>query len=205
MPTPLRILPFASEARFRSWLERNHAVSEGIWLRLFKKASGEKSVTHAEALDQALCFGWIDGHVKPHDDKSWLQRFTPRQPRSNWSRINTRHVERLAKAGLMAPAGWKAVEAARADGRWQAAYDSMRHTVLPEDFLKELAKRKAALAFFETLNRANVYSITYRLQTAKKPATREKRMKTILEMLDQGKTFHSQSKPCKPAPNAGQK
>ncbi|HVY69230.1 MAG TPA: YdeI/OmpD-associated family protein, partial [Verrucomicrobiae bacterium] len=162
---------FSSSADFRRWLGENHARSEGIWLRLAKKDSGETSVTYAEALDQALCHGWIDGVKQPKDDKCWLQRFTPRKPKSRWSKLNTGHVERLIREGQMTVAGLKAVEAAKADGRRQAAYDSSASAAPPEDFLKELRKSRKALAFFKTLNRANVYAVVYRLQTAKKPET----------------------------------
>jgi uncharacterized protein YdeI (YjbR/CyaY-like superfamily) len=181
---------FKSSAEFRQWLEQNHARSSGIWLRIFKKASKEESLTYAEALDQALCYGWIDGQKKPLDAQSWLQKFTPRRPTSGWSKINTGHVARLIKAGAMTGAGLKAVEAAKADGRWQAAYASSRSASPPEDFLMELGKNKKAKAFFETLNKANVYAIVYRLQTAKKPEARERRLKTILAMMAQGKKFH---------------
>jgi uncharacterized protein YdeI (YjbR/CyaY-like superfamily) len=186
----VKILRFKSSAAFRLWLEKNHARSDGIWLRFFKKASGKKSVTRAEAIDQALCHGWIDGQAKPFDESSWLQKFTPRRSRSGWSKLNTQHVERLTKSGEMTPAGMKAVEAAKADGRWTAAYASPKNAVPPDDFLKALAKNKKAMAFFETLNRANLYAIVYRLQTAKKPETREKRMKLILAMMRAGKKFH---------------
>jgi len=186
----LKTLAFKSAAEFRSWLETNHGKTDALWLRIFKKGSGEASVTYAEALDQALCHGWIDGQKRPHDDRSWLQKFTPRRAGSGWSKINTAHVERLSKAGQMAPAGLKAVEAAKADGRWQAAYDSPRNAAPAEDFLKALAKSKKAKAFFETLNRANIYAIVYRLQTAKKAETRKRRMKRILEMLERGEKFH---------------
>jgi uncharacterized protein YdeI (YjbR/CyaY-like superfamily) len=186
----MQVLHFKSSAAFRRWLEKNHAGSDGLWVRFFKKASGEKSLTYAEALDQALCYGWIDGQTKPGDELSWLRKFTPRRPRSRWSKINTRHVERLTTAGVMAPAGLAAVEAAKVDGRWKDAYDSPRNARPPEDFLKALAKNKKAKAFFETLNRVNVYAIAYRLQTAKKPETRQKRMKLILAMMDEGRKFH---------------
>jgi len=190
----MQTLHFKSAADFRRWLEKNHAESDGLWLRFFKKQSGEKSVTRAEALDQALCYGWIDSQAKPFDEQSWLQKYTPRRSRSGWSKINTQHVERLMETGAMTSAGMKVIEAAKADGRWKAAYVSPRNAGPPEDFLKELNKNKKAKVFFETLNKANVYSIVYRLQTAKKPETREKRMKTILAMMDQGKTFHPQPK-----------
>jgi uncharacterized protein YdeI (YjbR/CyaY-like superfamily) len=186
----MEILRFETAVEFRGWMEKNHAAAEEIWLRYFKKASGEKTVTYAEALDVALCFGWIDGQVKPFDERSWLQRFTPRRPKSQWSKRNTSHVERLTKLGLMTAAGLKAVEAAKADGRWQAAYCSPREAAPPEDFLKALAKNKKAQAFFNALNRANVYAIVYRLQTARKPETRKERMKLILTMMRAGKKFH---------------
>ena len=186
----MNIQAFTSPAQFRAWLEQNHPDPEGLWLRIFKKDSGKQTISYAEALDQALCFGWIDGQKKPYDKVSYIQRFTPRRPRSGWSKINTGHVERLSEAGLMAPAGLAAVAAAKADGRWQAAYDSPRNASPPEDFLKALGKNKKAKAFFETLNRANIYSIVYRLQTAKKPETREKRMKLILGMMSRGERFH---------------
>src|ERR1700730_2520115 len=129
---------FKSSADFREWLEKNHAQSDGIWLRIFKKASNEKSLTYAGALDQALCYGWIDGQKKPFDELSWLQKFTPRRSKSGWTKLKTQHVERLTKAGAMTPAGLKAVEAAKVDGRWEAAYASPKNAVPPEDFLKAL-------------------------------------------------------------------
>ena len=186
----MQILHFKTSVGFRRWLAKNHVKSEGLWLRISKKDAGEKSLTYAEALDQALCYGWIDSQKKPFDGLSWLQKFTPRRSKSGWSKLNTRHVERLTKAGAMTPAGLEAVEAAKLDGRWEAAYASPKNAGPPEDFLKELAKNKKARTFFETLNKANVYSIVYRLQTAKKPETREKRMKTILAMMEEGKAFH---------------
>ena len=186
----MKTLAFSSPQKFRCWLEKNHGLAEGIWLRFFKKASGKKSITYAEALDQALCFGWIDGQLKPFDADSWIQRYTPRRARSAWSERNTLHIERLTKAGLMEPPGQAAVEAARKDGRWAAAYASPRHATAPEDFLVELRKNPRALAFYQTLNRANLYAIVYRLQTAKKPETRARRRKLILEMLAEEKCFH---------------
>ena len=187
----MKTLAFKTAAAFRKCLEKNHArTEEGLWVRFFKKASDEKTITYLEALDQALCFGWIDGQAKPLDEHSWIQRFTPRRPKSGWSRRNTQHVERLTKAGLMTPAGLKAVDAAKADGRWTAAYDSPGKAAPLRDFLAALAKNKKAKAFFATLNMSNTYAIVYRLQTAKKPETRERRMKMILEMLAKGEKFH---------------
>jgi uncharacterized protein YdeI (YjbR/CyaY-like superfamily) len=189
---PLKTLPFKSAAAFRKWLERNHASSKGIWLRIFKKDSGVQSITYPEALDQALCHGWIDGQKRGCDALSYLQKFTPRRPKSVWSRLNTNHVERLIKSDQMNAAGHKAVEAAKADGRWQAAYDSPSKAAPPEDFLKALDQDNAAKSFFATLNRTNIYSIVYRLQTAGNPALREKRMNAIVAMLARGETFHPQ-------------
>lgn len=186
----MKILAFKSSVEFRNWLDANHDKSDALWMLIFKKASGETSITYAEALDQSLCYGWIDGQKRPHDERSWLQKFSPRGPKSRWSKVNTEHAERLIKAGQMHQTGLKAVEAAKADGRWQAAYDSPRDASAPKDFLQELAKNKKAKVFFETLSKANVYSIVYRLQTAKKPESREKRMKMILAMLDRGEKFH---------------
>ena len=181
---------FKTAAEFRAWLVANHDKCDGIWLRFFKKDSGKATVTYAEALDQALCFGWIDGQAKSLDALSWIQKFTPRRARSGWSKRNTEHVARLIRAGMMAPAGLLAVEAAKADGRWHTAYDSPRNAKPPEDFLAALRKNKKAKLFFETLNRANVYAIVYRLQTAKKPETRARRMENILAMLGRGEKFH---------------
>src|SRR5579871_1299399 len=132
----MQTLHFRSPVDFRQWLEENHTKSEGIWLRIFKKDSHEKSLTYAEALDQALCYGWIDGQKKSSDKLSWLQKFTPRRPKSAWSKINTRHVARLIKAGMMTPAGMEPVAAAKADGRWATAYASFGSATPPDDFLK---------------------------------------------------------------------
>jgi uncharacterized protein YdeI (YjbR/CyaY-like superfamily) len=186
----LKTLTFKSSAEFRRWLDDHHAGSDGIWLRIYKKDSGRTTITIAEALEQALCYGWIDGQRRAHDAHSYLQKFTPRRARSGWSKLNTEHVHRLSKAGLMAPAGFEAVEAAKKDGRWDAAYDSPRNASPPEDFLKALDKDKKAKAFFGTLNKTNIYAIVYRLQTARKPETRERRIETILAMLSRGEKFH---------------
>ncbi|HVU45904.1 MAG TPA: YdeI/OmpD-associated family protein [Terracidiphilus sp.] len=186
----MKSLTFKSSVNFRNWLEQNHAGAEGIWLRIFKKDSGNTSITYAEALDQALCFGWIDGQKQAYDEHSWLQKFTPRRAKSGWSKVNTQHAERLIRTGQMTVSGLREIESAQADGRWKAAYDSSRNAAPPEDFLRALDNNKKAKAFFETLNKANIYSIVYRLQTAKKPETREKRMKLILEMLTRGEKFH---------------
>ncbi len=186
----LQIVTFKSPAAFRGWLAKNHAQSDGIWLRIYKKGASELSVTYAQALDQALCYGWIDGQKQKFDQTSWLQRFTPRRPRSGWSKINTQHAERLMKSGEMTPAGLKAIEAAKLDGRWKAAYDSPGNAAPPDDFLRELNKNRKAKAFFETLNKRNTYAIVYRLQTAKKPETRTKRIQQFVAMLARHEKLH---------------
>ena len=181
---------FASESAWEQWLAANHAQSDGIWLRIFNKESGEKTVTYSEALDEALCYGWIDGQKKKLDSDSWIQKFTPRRARSIWSKRNIEHVERLTNEKRMKAAGLKAFEDAKNDGRIGAAYDPPSNATTPDDFLQLLEKNKKAKAFFDSLNKANKYAITWRLQTAKTPETREKRMNMILEMLDRGEKFH---------------
>src|ERR1700733_7639204 len=140
----MQTLHFNTSVDFRHWLEKNHTESDGVWLRIFKKDSHEKSLSYAEALHQVLCYGWIDGQKKPFDELSWLQKFTPRRPKSGWAKINTQHVERLIKAGTMTPAGMKAVESAKADVRWETTYSSFSNAAPPADFLKELRKNKKA-------------------------------------------------------------
>ena len=184
------VLSFASARAWETWLAQHHADSPAVWLRISKKGPTKPSVTYAEALDAALCYGWIDSQKKPLDALAWLQKFGPRRARGGWSRINTAKVERLIEAGRMTPAGLAEVEAARKDGRWQRAYDSPSAAVVPSDFLDALSKNKRALAFFETLNKANTYAIAYRLQTAKKPETRAKRMKELLAMMARGEKIH---------------
>lgn len=150
------------------------------------------SVNYAQALDEALCYGWIDAQKKSHDEVSWLQRFCPRRPKSKWSKINRDHVRRLTRAKKMTPFGLQAVAQAKKDGRWTDAYDSQANSVIPIEFARALRKNKKAKAFFETLSRANVYAITYRIQTAKKPETKQRWISRIVEMLQNGKAFHKQ-------------
>jgi uncharacterized protein YdeI (YjbR/CyaY-like superfamily) len=190
LPDALEILAFPTPAAFRKWLSANHRKSPGIWLQIFKKGSETASLTYAEALDEALCFGWIDGQKQKHDDLSWRQKFTPRRPRGGWSKINTQHAERLIQAGRMKSAGQAEIAAAKADGRWNAAYDSPSNATFPEHFLAALAGNRKAQEFFDSLNKANRYAIAYRLQTAKKPETRQRRMENILGMLARGEAFH---------------
>ena len=184
------IKPFASAAQWRDWLTKNHTKSSGIWLRIYKKGSRKKTVTYAEALDEALCYGWIDGQKDKYDAESFLQKFTPRRPKSIWSKRNREHVERLTKEKRIFAAGQKEVDAAKKDGRWDKAYDAGSTMKVPEDFLRELKKDVRAYDFFKTLNRANTYAIAWRLQTAKKPETRARRMQTLLGMMQQGKKLH---------------
>lgn len=184
------IIAFQSPKDWHTWLSKNAATSTGIWLKIFKKDANEKTVTYAEALDEALCYGWIDGQKKSLDEQAWLQKFCPRRPKSIWSKMNITHVERLTQAGKMKPAGLEAVAAAKADGRWEAAYEAQSKMTVPDDFLKALGKNKKALAFYHTLNKANLFAIAFRLQTAKKPETRQKRMDAILAMLSKGEKFH---------------
>lgn len=188
--TDLPIIAFKSSKEWASWLAQNHTKSSGLWLRLFKKDSGVASVTYAEALDEALCYGWIDGQLDKYDEKSWLRKFTPRRPKSVWSKRNIAHIDRLTRAGKMKSAGRKEVEAAKADGRWKRAYDSPSAMQIPADFLKALSQDKKAKAFFATLNKANTYAIAWRLQTAKRPETRAKRLQAILAKLKKGEKFH---------------
>jgi uncharacterized protein YdeI (YjbR/CyaY-like superfamily) len=175
---------------FRDWLAKEHSRADVVLVRIFKKNSGVVSITYAEALDQALCFGWIDGQKLPLDAKSWVQKFTPRRPKSGWSKKNTEHVDRLIHAGRMTPAGLEEVEAAKADGRWAAAYDSPANASVPPEFLEELRRNQKARKFYSSLNKANLYAIAYRLQTAKRQETKNKRMRQIVDMLARGDKFH---------------
>jgi len=183
-------LAFPSERDWARWLAKNHADSTGVWLRFFKKAGGTASVNHADALLLALCYGWIDGQLKKHDEQSWLRKFSPRRAKSIWSKRNRELAEQLAAAGKMKPAGLKEISAAKADGRWERAYDSPGKMTVPADFLRALTKNKNARSFFKTLNKANRYAIAWRLQTAKKPETRDRRMQAIIAMLAKGEAFH---------------
>ena len=181
---------FRSSKELRAWLTREHSRAPGLLLQIYKKDSDVPSITYAEALDQALCFGWIDGQKLPFDATSWIQKFTPRRAKSGWSKKNVGHVERLIQEGLMKPAGLKEMEAAKADGRWAAAYDSPATATVPPEFIKELSRNAKAKQFYATLNKANLYAIAYRLQTAKRLETKVKRIKLIVEMLARGEKFH---------------
>lgn len=172
------------------WLDKNHLTSPGLWLRIAKKTADVKSVSYAEALETALCYGWIDGQKKTYDENTWLQKFTPRGPRSIWSAINREKANKLVKNGLMKPAGLNAIERAKENGQWKSAYDSQSKIALPDDFHAELDKNTKAKAFYSTLNSANRYAILFRLQTAKKPETRAKRLRQFIEMLEKNEKPH---------------
>jgi uncharacterized protein YdeI (YjbR/CyaY-like superfamily) len=190
MADDLPILLFASKRKFEAWLEENHAGAEGIWLKIAKKESGVESIDYAEALELALCFGWIDSQKRGFDEFFFLQRFTPRRPRGKWSQINRTKAEELIAAGAMRPAGLAEVEAAKADGRWEAAYAGQRTATVPDDLRQELDRNEAAREFFATLDGANRYAILYRLQEAKKPETRQKRLRKFIAMLERGEKIH---------------
>jgi uncharacterized protein YdeI (YjbR/CyaY-like superfamily) len=198
----MQIKTFKTAAAWRAWLQKEHSRGDGVLLQIFKKNSGIASVDYAQALDQALCFGWIDGTRLPHDAESFLVRFTPRRARSKWSKRNTEHVARLVVSGEMTPAGLREVEAARADGRWDAAYESPANMQVPADFVAAVSKLPKAKAVFATLTRANQFSIAYRLYDAKRPETRARRMQQIIAMLARGETFHPQKAQAKAKPKA---
>jgi len=187
--TELLILPFETKKKFAEWLAKNHDESVGLWLKIAKKATGISTVTYAEALDVALCYGWIDGQKGSFDEQYFLQKFTPRRPKSIWSKINVEKVAGLIASGEMKPAGLKAVEAAKQDGRWAAAYSSQKNMEVPADFQSALNKNKKAKAFFETLTGSRRYSFLFRIETAKKAETREKRIRQFVEMLEKGETL----------------
>jgi uncharacterized protein YdeI (YjbR/CyaY-like superfamily) len=183
-------LRFPAGSDWEQWLEDNHATAAGIWVEIAKQDSGLESVRYPEVLDIALCFGWIDGRREAVDGTHFLQRFTPRRPRSRWSRVNRDKVERLIEQGRMRPAGLNERERARADGRWDAAYASQRLITVPEDLQRELDLRPAAKAFFEGLDSQNRYAILYRLQDAKRPETRARRLAKFVQMLEDGEKLH---------------
>jgi uncharacterized protein YdeI (YjbR/CyaY-like superfamily) len=181
---------FASAEDWERWLEANHAASDGVWIRMAKKGSGIDSVRYPEVLDSALCFGWIDGRREALDDRHFLQRFTPRRVRSRWSRINRDKVARLIAEGRMRAAGLSEVERAKADGRWEAAYDGQQTIAVPDDLRRELDARPQAKAFFAELTSQNRYAILYRLQDAKRPETRARRLAKFVAMLEAGETIY---------------
>lgn len=190
MADDLPILAFRDGAEFERWLAAEHEGQAGLWVKFAKKASGIETVTFAEALDVALCFGWIDGQRVGFDEDYYLQRFTPRRKRSTWSKINRDNVERLIAAGRMRPAGQAQIDSAIADGRWDAAYSSPANAVVPDDLQRALDADGQAASHFSMLSSANRYSILYHLENAKKPETRERRLKKYLAMLREGRGPH---------------
>jgi uncharacterized protein YdeI (YjbR/CyaY-like superfamily) len=191
MPTdPLPVMTFESTDAWDAWLAAHHAGSPGLWLKIAKKGTAGRTISYSEALDVALCHGWIDGQKGRHDDEYWLQRFTPRKPASSWSKINTERAAALIESGRMRPAGLREVERAQADGRWEQAYESQSRVTVPEDLARALAANERAAAFFATLDSANRYAILYRIGTAKKPETRAKRIDTFVAMLSEHKKIH---------------
>jgi uncharacterized protein YdeI (YjbR/CyaY-like superfamily) len=197
-PTRDDSTPFRDARAWGRWLARHHATSTGLWVRLAKKGADTPSVTYAEAVDEALCWGWIDAQKRPLDEHWWLQRFTPRGPRSIWSKINRDKVAALVAADRMAPPGIAAVERAKANGQWDAAYDSPRTATVPDDLAAALAGSQRAAAMFATLDAANRYAILFRVQTAKKAETRARRIAELVAMLARDETLH-------PAPPASAK
>ena len=192
VPDPRRIKSFTSEAAFEKWLAANHARAPELWIKIHKKGSGRPTVTYAQALDVALCWGWIDGIRKAFDETSFLQRFTPRRPKSIWSQINRENVARLVAAGRMTPHGQRQVDAARADGRWDAAYAGMRETTpesIPDDLRAAIEANRRALATFRTLDRQNLFALAFRTNNMKTPAGRQKKIATLVAMLARGETI----------------
>ncbi len=186
----LQTICFYSPKDWEQWLEVNHTQPQGIWLKIAKKGSGVTSVSYAEALDIALCYGWIDGQRQSFDVTYYLQKFTPRRPKSVWSKVNVKKVAALTAAGKMTPAGLAAVNAAKQDGRWNQAYDSHSTMTMPSDFQTTLDEHPQAKAFFATLNKTNTYAILWRIQTAKKPETRRAMIEKCIAMLNDEKKFH---------------
>jgi len=186
----LPVIPFASQEAYEQWLETNNASADGLWIKFAKKASGIETVVYAEAVEISLCFGWIDGQANSFDDDWYLQRFTPRRPRSKWSQINRDRAEALIAKGLMRPAGLAEIERAKQDGRWAAAYASPSKIEVPEDLQAELDANPKAREFFEQISKINRYAILYRIHDAKRPETRARRIEKFVGMLERGETVH---------------
>lgn len=186
----LPILEFRDRAAWESWLRENHSTSSGAWVKLAKKAAAVRTVTHAEALEEAIRFGWIDGQKRPFDESFWLQRFTTRGPRSKWSQVNRQKATELIERGRMEPSGLVQVQAAQQDGRWEAAYEPQSSATVPPDLNDALDANPDAKAFFVTLRGARRYAFLYRLHNVKQPERRAKRIANYIELLNQGKTLH---------------
>lgn len=186
----LPMLAFTTEADWEAWLSQHYQDPKGVWLRFYKKGSKQPGIVYAQALDVALCYGWIDSQAQKYDEQSYLQKFTPRRKRSPWSKVNREKVGRLISAGRMQPAGQREIDAARADGRWDAAYDAFSRAQVPPEFQALLEANPEAKAFFEQMTQTNRYAVLYRIQTAKKPETRQRRMAQLLDMLKEKRTIH---------------
>jgi uncharacterized protein YdeI (YjbR/CyaY-like superfamily) len=184
------IMPFETQQDWEAWLKENHAGTRGIWLKIAKKEARTSSVSYAEALDSALCYGWIDGQKAAFDDQYWLQKFTPRTAKSIWSKVNCSKAEALIAEGKMQSAGLRQVEMAKSDGRWERAYESQSKITIPDDFQRELDKNPKAKDFFSTLDSANRYAFLFRIQAAKKPETRSAKIQKFIEMLNQQQKLH---------------
>lgn len=186
----LPIVEFATSADFADWLAEHHETSAGLWVKIAKKGSAKPTVTYSEALDVALCFGWIDGQKDRFDDLYWLQRFTPRRPRSRWSRINRDRATALIESGRMKPLGLREVERARADGRWDTAYEGQKASTVPGDLREALDQNPAARDFFSTLDSRNRYAVLYRLQNTRRPETRARKIREFVAMLAERRKFY---------------
>ena len=192
VPNPKKIKAFRNQATFETWLRANHARETEIWLRIYKKGAGKPTVTYAQALDVALCWGWIDGIRKAFDGESFLQRFTPRRARSIWSQVNREHVRRLTAAGRMKPTGQRQVDAAKADGRWDAAYAPIRAATeasIPDDLRAAIDADPRARRTFQTLGRLNLFALAFRTNNMKTPAGRARKVASLVAMLARGDTI----------------
>ncbi|UOB60689.1 YdeI/OmpD-associated family protein [Burkholderia pyrrocinia] len=181
---------FTSQAEWESWLAQNGSTSSGAWLRLAKKGTEQRTVTYEQALESALCYGWIDGQKQAESEQYWLQRFTPRSAKSIWSKLNKDRAEALIAAGRMRPPGMREIEKARKDGRWKAAYTSASNSIVPDDLQVALDANPEAQKLFATLNSRNRYAILFRIQNAKKPETRARKIEEFVNMLNRGETFY---------------
>ncbi len=186
----LEVLSFDTQQDWEAWLKEHHADTRGIWLKIAKKEARAPSVSYAEALEGALCYGWIDGQKAAFDDKYWLQKFTQRGAKSIWSKVNCGKAEALIAEGRMQPAGLRQVELAKSDGRWKRAYESQSKITIPDDFQSELDKNPKAKDFFSTLDSANRYAFLFRIHAAKKPETRSAKIQKFVEMLNQQQKLH---------------
>jgi uncharacterized protein YdeI (YjbR/CyaY-like superfamily) len=184
------VMCFKNWRRWEAWLSKHHKETGGVWIKISKKKAGIPTVTHLEALDVALCYGWIDAQAKPYEVPYYLRRFVQRRPRSTWSKINIAKVQALISAGRMRAPGKAAVEAAQADGRWDAAYESQKNATIPPEFAKALASHPTARTFFDALNKANRYAFIWRVATSRTPETRRKRIEKFIAMLETGQKFH---------------